>query len=455
MDDPSSLTDFILWGQNEFPAPNYYLVIADHGQAAEGIGWDHTTDFLQDGSIQGDTYLTVAEVSQALTAPDVAPLNVVHLDGCSMNIVEVAYQLRDTTQFLVDSQYLAWDYFAYDEYIQNIQPTTTSSQLAQIIVDRYTTLASAEGLPYTLSALDLSRVDPVATGTDNLAVLLAAWVENDPDGNRVAQLEALRSESQKFDSDGNFVNNDLDGYVDLLDWVVRVRDANLTQAITAEANKLINELEGPIGIPPFIVANEAQSNYLPSQYANGAWIDVAEANGVSIYYPVTATSPPTDTLSLPPTATQAEPRFSETYVDYLNNQLFDFTLVSRWDEFLAAAVGEPEPDELLAPRLGPGPILALPEPGPQLIRPADGALLRQTRPTFFWQPMGRGVTYEIQLDNDPAFLNLPTSTGHAPRFKPDDPLSPGTYYWRVRFIDTDGNTSRWSATREFMITRFR
>ena len=110
MDDPAVLNDFVQWGQLNFPARHYYLAIADHGQAIQGIAWDTTSD------PDANSYLTIKEIGQALGTPGIAPIDIVQLDASSMNLLETAYELRQQTSILIASQYLAWSYFAYDDY---------------------------------------------------------------------------------------------------------------------------------------------------------------------------------------------------------------------------------------------------------------------------------------------------------------------------------------------------
>lgn len=82
------------------------------------------------------------------------------------------------------------------------------------------------------------------------------------------------------------------------------------------------------------------------------------ASGISLYYPVEGN----DLLSLPKerglqeiTAAAAvgaatELTYTLTYSRYVTNQLFDFTSVTRWAEFLVAAYGEVPPGvQVLAP----------------------------------------------------------------------------------------------------------
>ncbi|MFN8492313.1 MAG: hypothetical protein U0350_32230 [Caldilineaceae bacterium] len=48
-----------------------------------------------------------------------------------------------------------------------------------MLVNRYAKLAQDKGLPYTLSAINLARVEPVKTGVDFLAMYLRAWLNTD------------------------------------------------------------------------------------------------------------------------------------------------------------------------------------------------------------------------------------------------------------------------------------
>ncbi|NJN65932.1 MAG: hypothetical protein HC884_04050 [Chloroflexaceae bacterium] len=158
MDSPESLADFIRWGQQQFPAYNsrYYLAIANHGQGVRGIAWDATSDRADDGQENDSAYLTIKELRQALEAPGVMPIAVLHLDACSMNLLEVAYELRQRVGILIASQYLAWDFFAYNDYAQEMQAETSPMQLADRIVARYADRVLQDPQrPYTLAALDL------------------------------------------------------------------------------------------------------------------------------------------------------------------------------------------------------------------------------------------------------------------------------------------------------------
>ncbi len=82
--DPETLTAYVLWAQEEYPADHYYLVVADHGHGIQGLAWDNTSS--------GD-YLTLPELRVALqhgTDNGLLRIDVLHLDACLMGMLEVA-----------------------------------------------------------------------------------------------------------------------------------------------------------------------------------------------------------------------------------------------------------------------------------------------------------------------------------------------------------------------------
>ncbi|HEY0604790.1 MAG TPA: clostripain-related cysteine peptidase [Herpetosiphonaceae bacterium] len=335
MDDPAVLADFIRWGQSSFPSTHYYLAIADHGQAIQGIAWDTTSD-LQNGTLNDDAFLTSRELGQALSAPNVAPIDILHLDACAMNLLEVTYEVRHTAQMVIASQYLGWGYFAYDDYQSVMGANTTAYDVAQRITAKYAARAAADGYPHTIAALDMRRAEPMLSAVDALGAELAAFVNNQPSNREL--LHGIWQQSQKFESNGDYVINDLDMYVDVVDWAGRIQRGVNSPAVQTRAATLAVELTGP---QPFIIAgsNHARSDTLPPQYANGAYIDVAGARGVSIFYP--------------------QRQNTQVFDSYINNRMFSFTSASRWPDFLVAGVGALPPGPLEPP---PPPLSPLEQP---------------------------------------------------------------------------------------------
>ncbi len=328
MNSPITLTDFIVWGQKMAPADHYYLAIADHGDGARGIAWDYTSDPT------GHAYLTPAELRAALADPRLSPIDILHLDACSMGLFDVAYELRDRVNYVIASQFLGWNFFLYDEYAQ-LAPATPA-QLAKGIVSRYAAHAEQDQLPYTLAAWDLTRIEPLQNGLSGLAKLLYSHLADNSDLVRRQALLAVRNASQTFDSNRDSINTPADAYVDLLDWVTHLRDANINATITLSATSIIDELQRPDGV---ILAQSASRTPLPLDLAHGALITVTHANGMSIYYPAEGDfRVPTVNTAV---AASSGYTYTQVYADYVDNKVFDFTQTTRWDEFLTAAYGAP------------------------------------------------------------------------------------------------------------------
>jgi hypothetical protein len=132
MGDWQTLRDFIVFGQSYAPAANYLLVLWDHGSGYESVCVDETS---------GD-YLSMREIHTALSDPQVQYLDVVAFDACLMGQLEVAYELRDVTDYLVFSEEgVPVSGFPYEDILANLTSFPDSKPLTV-----------AEGMPYFYGA---------------------------------------------------------------------------------------------------------------------------------------------------------------------------------------------------------------------------------------------------------------------------------------------------------------
>ncbi|HEX3051125.1 MAG TPA: hypothetical protein VHP83_10760 [Aggregatilineaceae bacterium] len=88
---------------------------------------------------------------------------------------------------------------------------------------------------------------------------------------------------------------------------------------------------------------------------------------------------------------------------------------------------------------------------PRLVSPLSLSGTTATTVTLRWTASATAASYEVQVDDDPAF-------GSATPYTPTTAtqvlsgLSVGTtYYWQVRFVDAEGNPSTWSAPWNFSV----
>jgi len=337
MGDPQTLSSFITWARENYPAQHYYLAIADHGRGTTGVAWDDTNN---------RDYLSTSELRSALrTATNSGQwrIDVLHYDTCLMALLENAYQVKDYADYLVASENLGWSVFAYDAYAQVqgagsqsvsapyefaalaawVTASTTPRQLAIDIADAYFNHPAIRNYPRTISALDLSKaaevrqaVDAFATALRNNLSTIKTYIQN------------TRSATQKFDSRDYYKITDDDEYLDLYHFAQRVKQYISNSEVQNAAQGVMNALNAG-----FVVVEHHQSGIWGGE--EELYWDLDNAHGVSVYFP---------------------PRSgSSDYNKYVSHQLFRFTAEGLWDEFLVdyfGAMGLP-PETPTEPGLPP------------------------------------------------------------------------------------------------------
>ena len=144
MSDPNTLTDFINWAAENYPAEQYFLILSDHGD-----GW--YKGLLEDEQC-GYHWMSTRQLQQALDTAD-TPMTMLGLDMCVEAQIEVACQIRNTgPQILIASQYMESRNWPYHIVFQQLQ-----SELG---------LMTLEGLAANFcKAFVASHSDPLDTGT--------------------------------------------------------------------------------------------------------------------------------------------------------------------------------------------------------------------------------------------------------------------------------------------------
>lgn len=314
MGDPQTLVEFARWGIGEAKADRYYLAIADHADALDGIAFDLTS---------GPTErLTNAELRAALsqiTEGGARPIDVLHLDGCLMGTVENAYQVRGVARTLVASANLGWSAFAYEEYRTLIGPDTSADSLARSVARRYASLMQDRQVPFTITALNLATVDTVAQRVAGLTDDLLVHARLAP-ANRT-QLLAIRRQTQKYDSNGNIEIQEGDAYIDIVDWAGRIEDQVADAGVKQAARDLLLELGR------FQLFADHASGVVTTEAGRTIDVDLDDAHSLGIFYPPAAGS--------------------RTYQVYVRG--LDFPAAMRWDSLLAESLtalppvaGDPE-----------------------------------------------------------------------------------------------------------------
>ncbi len=96
MSDPRTLKDFIDYAVAHYPADHYVLILDDHGG-----GWRGCCVDQQNG---GGNMMNLVQLKQALRDANIH-FDVIIFHACLMGQVEVAYQLKDLTDYVVASEF--------------------------------------------------------------------------------------------------------------------------------------------------------------------------------------------------------------------------------------------------------------------------------------------------------------------------------------------------------------
>ncbi|MBN1178919.1 MAG: PKD domain-containing protein [Anaerolineae bacterium] len=325
MDAPQTLVDFVTWARGYAPADHTLLAIADHGRGTTGVAWDETSGDDQFLAVQTD--LESALTTIAAGGSD--PLDVLFLDACLMGLLETAYEVGPSADYLVASQNLGWGFFAYDEYAAATVPGTTPSQLAAAIAAIYNAHL-ATGLPGTISAIDLAQVDAVAAHTDLFAQALIDYI--DTNSAHRAQVAELRAQVQTLDGDNAMQLNPSAPYVDLYHFGELASQAITHTAVVSAARDVMTSVSAAV------VAHYAHSR--PYHPNSKKW-NLDNTHGLAIYFPIS------DVCECS---------------EYIDSPDWRMTLQTRWDAFLqhylflparaeaaATACPVPEPPPVLVP----------------------------------------------------------------------------------------------------------
>jgi hypothetical protein len=210
MGDPKSLQDFVQWGISAFPAQHYCLVVWNHGS-----GWRaqpvHATTGGRGVSFDdvSSDYIKTTELPGAIDMGGGRKWDLVTIDASLMQMTEIAYQLKDKTQYIVGSEESPpGGGYPYDQILADLNTNPGMDGRAFGLDIAQKTYAFYQGAPtvggtvfdvatygdfLTQSVLDTSKLSAVASSLNNLGnALLAA------SGKYPTQIAAARDNSDSY-----------------------------------------------------------------------------------------------------------------------------------------------------------------------------------------------------------------------------------------------------------------
>jgi hypothetical protein len=301
--DPAVLTEFIRWGMESYPADRYLLDVWNHGGGWENLPADFNYDSIRTAKplwgaklnrvkrslfrgtaatidrrpgvlraiaidCGSQDYLDNAELHHAVAdaMPNGRKLDILGCDACLMNMIEIAYEMSDTVDFMVGSEETepgtGWPYADILQALTST-PTMSPAELAKTIAVQYGAWYKANGdlsrdRSATQSALDLGQMGTASQLVNALADALLKGLKKSAGGISLARDKALHFEYPEYKDLGSFCDQ-------LQQW-------GTSAPIKAAAKKLKAAL----------VPGKKGSLIL----ANATWGSVVkEATGVSIYFP--------------------------------------------------------------------------------------------------------------------------------------------------------------------------
>lgn len=223
-----SLTDFVKWSKQNYPAKKYMLVMWDHGGGSNG------------GLIVDEQYenaaMSVEEMGQALKAAGVL-LEALVLDACLMASLETAQAVAPSAKYLIASEevvdgagsaYSAWMQYLYDN--SSCDGALFGKAFCDFAQQKYAEQGIRESSDMiTFSVIDLSKVQAVTKTFARMFTELGQLLQTPDEFRKFAFYSANRAEKYDFPE-----------MIDLVDMASRARGKGLSNET---ANMVINAVE--------------------------------------------------------------------------------------------------------------------------------------------------------------------------------------------------------------------
>ncbi|GAB4195970.1 MAG: hypothetical protein OHK0022_13090 [Roseiflexaceae bacterium] len=281
----ASLTDFLVSAQQAFPANRRVLSLVGHGN-----GWSPSMLNGQPSRHGGQSQagmlldlhppssLSTSDMARALNDSSLLagrPLDLLFLDACNMGQIEVAYELRRSTHYLLASPNVKWSAFPYDKHLAKATIGDGEAIGRAWIANEQAALT--DGYPYTYTLLKLSTIEALRASANQLAGALMVQTP--------ASLRAAFRQVDRYDDDQNGALEAKDSTVDLGSLATHIltgshglRLHSDSAGLTAAATQVRQALADSV------VAHTAQSGK-PWLFRDQTWSWNTSA-GLGIYLPL-------------------------------------------------------------------------------------------------------------------------------------------------------------------------
>ena len=191
MGDQGTLTDFLIWGQENYPSEHNMFIFWDHGAGpTEGVCFDENYNFDS---------LTLQELSSAFEEAGLSKkFDIIGFDACLMASIEAAAIVKDYADYMIASEEIepsgGWDYKALTEAFGSDKE---SLEVGKIVCDTYMEKCKANGkdLLSTLSVIDLSYTDKMISELENTVL---KFFKSNTGSSRFSSIIQAIKRSEKF-----------------------------------------------------------------------------------------------------------------------------------------------------------------------------------------------------------------------------------------------------------------
>ena len=207
---PETLSDFIIYCKDKYPADHYGLIMWDHGGGSvSGFGYD-------EHSQNEDDTLTLDELKYALQTAGVH-FDFIGFDACLMATAETAYSLKDHSNYLVASEETepgtGWE---YTSLLNTISKNTSQNTLdiLKVVVDKYieTNNGWLDFYDATLSVIELNKVDDLYKSLCDFMFLIE---KEDLDNNRFSVISKAVDNTKSY-AEGEYDTIDLYDFAEII-----------------------------------------------------------------------------------------------------------------------------------------------------------------------------------------------------------------------------------------------
>ncbi|MBI4746651.1 MAG: hypothetical protein HY786_08995 [Deltaproteobacteria bacterium] len=224
---PQTITDFLVWAKDAYPADSTVFIIWNHGN-----GWDQgdgasvisspKRSILYDED-NNAPFLSNFKVRNAITNSG-TKIDIFGLDASIMGTIEALYEFRDLAPIIITSQEVGeshgWDYKAILSRLE-AAPGMGTEDFSRVVVDSYRDFFELTFYPqnrgkektHTISALRTNYMNQIAKEADSLAGGLISLMD-DP-AARADTLALIRNARQGAQAIDYYVQPYV--YVDLAD----------------------------------------------------------------------------------------------------------------------------------------------------------------------------------------------------------------------------------------------